>query len=114
MNRTTCRRLAVAWFLSFVAMGAQAADVTGADGRRLRTLVPGDTFGEIGLIRAGRRSATVTASGPLVVLMLFTRKVIQINRIDFFRDGGFNHPSLAKLRRYDYLFPRHPRIISTS
>jgi CRP-like cAMP-binding protein/Zn-dependent protease len=43
------------------------ADVTLPDGRYVRTLGPGDGFGELSLIFGIPRTATVTASGPLVV-----------------------------------------------
>src|SRR5690348_11524887 len=39
-------------------------------GRVLRTLGPGDSFGDIALIDGGKRSATVTADAPLHTLSL--------------------------------------------
>ncbi len=41
------------------------------EGRALRSLGPGGFFGEIAIIGRGRRTATVTADGPLVVWSLF-------------------------------------------
>ena len=46
------------------------ADVTLPDGRHVRTLGPGDGFGELSLIFGVPRTATVTATGPLVVGVL--------------------------------------------
>ena len=46
------------------------ADVTLPDGRFVRTLGPGEAFGELALIFGVPRTATVTASGPLVVGVL--------------------------------------------
>jgi putative peptide zinc metalloprotease protein len=43
------------------------ADVSLPDGRYVRTLGPGDGFGELSLIFGVPRTATVTAKGPLVV-----------------------------------------------
>lgn len=46
------------------------AVVTLPDGRPVRTLGPGDGFGDLALLFGRPRSATVTASGPLVVASL--------------------------------------------
>ena len=40
-------------------------------GRRNVTLGPGDFFGEIAILRDGRRSATVTSTSPVRVLVMF-------------------------------------------
>lgn len=54
------------------------AEVVDSDGAVLRHLHPGDTFGEIALVLAGRRSATVTATSDMVVLSLFARDFLRI------------------------------------
>ncbi len=54
------------------------AEVVDPDGAVLRHLHPGDTFGEIALVLAGRRSATVTATSDMVVLSLFARDFLRI------------------------------------
>jgi CRP-like cAMP-binding protein len=46
------------------------AVVTLPDGRQIRTLGPGECFGDLALLFGRPRSATVTASGPLVVASL--------------------------------------------
>lgn len=55
-----------------------------AEGRPLRTLGVGDFFGEISILGEGRRTATVTAVGPVEVWSLFgtTFRVLQLNRPD--------------------------------
>jgi CPA1 family monovalent cation:H+ antiporter len=45
------------------------------DGRPVRVLGPGDVFGEIALLASGRRTATVVATAPLRLIVLFKRDV---------------------------------------
>jgi len=42
-----------------------------SEGQSLATLGPGDFFGEIAILRDGRRSATVTSTSPVRVLVMF-------------------------------------------
>ena len=46
-----------------------------ADGTVLRTLGPGDVFGEIAVLAAGRRTASVTATSPVQMIALLNRDV---------------------------------------
>lgn len=46
----------------------------------LRTLGPGDVFGEVAVIASGRRTATVTATSPMHLLVLFKRDVWALER----------------------------------
>jgi CRP-like cAMP-binding protein len=46
-----------------------------ADGTVLRTLGPGDVFGEIAVLAAGRRTASVTATSPVEMIALLNRDV---------------------------------------
>jgi voltage-gated potassium channel len=55
---------------SFFVLRDGAATVS-IDGDEVRTLVPGDFFGELALLGAGRRTATVTTTSPSQVLVLF-------------------------------------------
>ena len=55
------------------------ADVT-SDGRLLRTLGPGDVFGEIAVLASGRRTANVVATSPMHLLTLFKRDVWALER----------------------------------
>ena len=55
---------------SFYVLREGAATVT-IDGDEVRTLCPGDFFGELALLGDGRRTATVTTASPSRVLVLF-------------------------------------------
>jgi CRP-like cAMP-binding protein len=50
------------------------ADVT-ADGGKRAALGPGDVFGEIAMLAAGHRTASVVATSPMRVIALFKRDV---------------------------------------
>jgi CRP/FNR family transcriptional regulator, cyclic AMP receptor protein len=60
------------------------------DGRPVRTLGPGDVFGEIGLLATGTRTATVVATSPMRLLAMFSRE---------FRQLADRTPGLAKSLR---------------
>jgi CRP-like cAMP-binding protein len=45
--------------------------VVTSEGQSLATLGPGDFFGEIAILGDGRRSATVTSTSPVQVLVMF-------------------------------------------
>lgn len=51
-----------------------------ADGVPVRTLGPGDVFGEIAVLASGRRTATVVAASPMRLLALFKRDVWALER----------------------------------
>ena len=55
------------------------ADVTSGD-EHLRSLGPGDVFGEVAVIASGRRTATVTATSPMRLIVLFKRDVWALER----------------------------------
>jgi CRP-like cAMP-binding protein len=50
------------------------------DGAEIRTLGPGDVFGEIAVIASGRRTATVVATSPMRLITLFNRDVWRLER----------------------------------
>jgi len=50
------------------------------DGTRVRTLGPGDVFGEIAVLVSGRRTASVVATSPMRLLGLFKRDVWALER----------------------------------
>ena len=50
------------------------------DGEVLRTLGPGDVFGEVAVLKAGRRTATVTATSSLRLIAVFKRDVWALER----------------------------------
>ena len=52
------------------AVLAGTADVS-RDGEHIRTLAAGDVFGEIAVLFGGQRTATVKATSPMRLVMLF-------------------------------------------
>jgi voltage-gated potassium channel len=64
---------------SFYVLRDGAATVT-IDGIEVRTLGPGDFFGELALLGEGRRTATVTAAAPSRVLVLFGTEFRQLQQ----------------------------------
>jgi CRP-like cAMP-binding protein len=64
---------------SMFAVTSGTADVV-KDGQVLRTLGPGDVFGEIAVLAGGRRTATVVATSPMTVVTVFNRDVWRLER----------------------------------
>ena len=64
---------------SFYVLRDGAATVT-IDGSEVRTLGPGDFFGELALLGDGRRTATVTTTSPSQVLVLFGTEFRQLQQ----------------------------------
>lgn len=58
----------IAYEFFVIEDGTAAVDV---DGTRVAELGPGEWFGEIGLLRADRRTATVTATSPMRLVVIF-------------------------------------------
>lgn len=54
------------------------ADVS-RNGERIRTLGPGDVFGEIAVFFGGQRTATVTATSPMRLVMLFNGELARLD-----------------------------------
>ena len=50
------------------------------DGEVLRTLGPGDMFGEIAVLSGGRRTATVVATSDMTLVTLLNREMWRIER----------------------------------
>jgi len=50
------------------------------DGERIATLGPGDFFGEIGLLETERRTASVVATTPMDVIVMFQPEFEQMKR----------------------------------
>jgi CRP/FNR family cyclic AMP-dependent transcriptional regulator len=61
------------------AIESGTADVS-SDGNLLRTLGPGDVFGEIAILASGRRTASVVATTPMRLITLFKRDVWALER----------------------------------
>ena len=65
---------------SFYVLRDGAATVS-IDGSEVRTLGPGDFFGELALLGNGRRTATVTTAAPSRVLVLFGTEFRQLQQM---------------------------------
>jgi CPA2 family monovalent cation:H+ antiporter-2 len=61
------------------AILAGTAEVT-QDGEHIRTLQPGDVFGEIAVLSGGRRTATVVATTPMRLVTVMNRDVWRLER----------------------------------
>lgn len=70
---------------TFFVLTEGTATVT-SDGEEVATLRPGDFFGEIALLGHGRRTATVTTSTPVTLLVMFGAE---------FRRLEASHPDIA-------------------
>jgi CRP-like cAMP-binding protein len=64
---------------SFYVLRDGAATVT-INGIEVRTLEPGDFFGELAILGDGRRTATVTTAAPSQVLVLFGTEFRQLQQ----------------------------------
>jgi CRP/FNR family cyclic AMP-dependent transcriptional regulator len=63
----------------FFVIEEGSAEVT-QDGGRIAELGPGDFFGEIGLLETERRTASVVATSPMRVIVIFQREFKQMER----------------------------------
>ena len=82
-----------AYHLVVVAEGT--AEVT-IGGEVVRTLEPGDTFGEIGVVERGRRTADVMATSPM---RLLTMRIWHFNRLaEEIPEFGVRARDLARAR----------------
>jgi CRP/FNR family transcriptional regulator, cyclic AMP receptor protein len=61
------------------AVVSGAADVF-KDGKLIRTLGPSDVFGEIAVLFGGVRTATVVATTPMKLVMLFNAELKRLDR----------------------------------
>jgi CRP-like cAMP-binding protein len=61
------------------ALMSGAADVF-KDGKLIRTLGPGDVFGEIAVFFGGVRTAKVVARTPMKLVMLFSAELTRLDR----------------------------------
>ena len=63
----------------FFVIEEGTADVL-QDGERIAEIGPGDFFGEIGLIETERRTATVVATQPMELIVMFQREFKQMEQ----------------------------------
>jgi CRP-like cAMP-binding protein len=61
------------------AVTSGTADVS-KDGEHIRTLGPGDVFGEIAVFFGGVRTATIVAKTPMKLVMLFNGELWRLER----------------------------------
>jgi CRP-like cAMP-binding protein len=61
------------------AIETGTADVT-RDGEVVRTLGPGDVFGEVAVLASGRRTASVVATSPMTLIAVFKRDVWRLEQ----------------------------------
>jgi CRP-like cAMP-binding protein len=74
---------------TFFVLTEGTASVT-ADGEAVASLAPGDFFGEIAILGHGRRTATVTTTAPVTLLVMFGAE---------FRRLQAAHPDIASTIR---------------
>lgn len=74
---------------SMFAIAKGTADVV-KDGQVVRSLGPGDVFGEIAVLSSGRRTATVVATSPIELVTILNRDVWRMER---------DHPEIASALR---------------
>ena len=70
---------------TFFVLTEGTAEVT-AEGEQLATLGPGEYFGEVAILGSGRRTATVTSTSPVRLLVMFGTE---------FRQLEATHPDIA-------------------
>lgn len=61
------------------AIESGTADVVAGD-QTLKTLGPGDVFGEVAVLASGRRTASVVATSPIKLITVFKRDVWTLER----------------------------------
>lgn len=82
-----------AYHLVVVAEGTAEVRI---DGEVVRTLQPGDTFGEVGVVERGRRTADVFATSPM---RLLTMRIWHFNTLaDEIPEFGVRARDLARAR----------------
>ena len=65
---------------TFFILTEGTAAVT-SEGETLATLGPGDSFGEIAILGGGRRTATVTSTAPVRLLVMFGTEFRQLEAV---------------------------------